>query len=367
VAIACDIEDTQHDEKDPLVSVTLIGNSIEANNGVVPSDGVIQLAFDRYLLPATTTRQSFTIVDSANQLLTRTPLVTVYDPVARTVTITGPEGPGTPWLTQDQSYKLVLFVPEDPTSDIGGFRAIDRTPLDPSQKREFVFRAGPPSHRKVFEPKVDFCADVFPLFVTKCSDPSCHGASERAAASLVLGTAEGVRVTARGRVAQGSNTAGHANIAAPTPSAFGANMEIIRPGDPGSSWLMYKIELARLPVVDAGPRPEVLCSPPVGAPEIPDPAPTFSTLAPSRHEADDFERALLNDYVLGREMPYPYLPATYVPPPPTAANPSPTAYYYTPLDFQERERIRLWITQGAEINECGTCQIQEATGDAGAP
>ena len=359
VAFACDIEGTQHDQKTVGPAITIVGNSIDANGGVVPADGVIQLAFDRYLLPSTITRQSYVIVDNTNTPLPNAALRTLYDPVARTVTIAGPDGPGKPWLTPDQSYKLVLLVPSDPKSDLGGFRAIDRATLDPAQKRQFVFRAGPPSQTTLFEPAVDFCADVLPIFTLKCSDPSCHGSSDTAASSLILASAEGVRVTARGRVAQGANTGPRASSEEPTPSLFGVNMPIIKPGDPGSSWLMYKIELAPHPVVDAGPAPQVLCTPPAGAPSIPEPSPAYATLAPARINADDLERSILNDYVLGREMPYPYLPATYVPPPPTPANPNPTAYFYTPLDFQEREKIRIWITRGAEIRECGGCGLVE--------
>ena len=273
------------------------------------------------------------------------------------MTIAGPDGPGREWLTPEQSYKLVLLVPRDPKSDLGGFRAIDRATLWPEQKLEFVFRAGPPSHQMQIEPVVDFCADVMPIFTLKCSDPSCHGANDSAASSLILASSEGVRVTARQRVALGSNTGPRASSAEPTPSLFGINMDLIKPGDPGSSWLLYKIELAPHPVVDAGPAPPVLCTPPAGAPPIPEPAAAFSTLAPSRPIADDIERAILSDYVLGREMPYPYTPSTYVPPPPTPTNPNPTAYFYTPLDFQERQKIRLWISQGAEIRECGGCGI----------
>lgn len=326
----------------------------------MPADGVIQIAFDRYLLPSTITRQSYVIVDSTNTPLPNAALKTLYDPVARTVTIVGPDGPGKMWLTPEQSYKLVLLVPNDPRSDLGGFRAIDRATLHPPQKRELVFRAGPPTHKTLIEPAVDFCADVLPIFTLKCSDPSCHGASDRAASSLILASADGIRATARGRVAQGANTGPRASTPEPTPSSFGVNMELIKPGDPGSSWLMYKIELAPHPVVDAGPAPTVQCTPPAGAPSIPAPAPAYTPLAPARTHADDIERAILNDYVLGREMPYPYPPATYVPPPATPTNPNPTAYFYTPLDFQERERVRIWISRGAEIRECGGCGVLES-------
>ena len=65
------------------------------------------------------------------------------------------------------------------------------------------------------------------------------------------------------------------------------------------------------------------------------------TLAPlARPYADDLERTLLSDYVLGREMPYP-----------APGN----AYFSQPLTFQERERIRIWIARGAPVRDCGAC------------
>ena len=293
-------------------AITIVGNSIDANNGVVPSDGVIQIAFDRYLLPSTITRQSYVILDNTNTPLESLALKTVYDPVARTVTIIGPDGPGKQWLTPDQSYKLVLPIPKDPKSDLGGFRAIDRATLHANQKLEIVFRAGPPTQQTLIEPAVDFCADVFPIFFLKCSGPTCHGPSDSAASSLVLGSSDGVRVTARERIAQGSNTAGarqHArDDAVPVRREHGDHQA-------GRS----RIELARLqagararaPSSTRGSRRRSSAPPPAGAPSIPAPAPAFATLAPAHTSADEIERAILNDYVLGPEMPYPYTPETY--------------------------------------------------------
>ena len=73
--------------------------------------------------------------------------------------------------------------------------------------------------------------------------------------------------------------------------------------------------------------------PPVDAP--------YSSLAPIRAVADDTERQILSDFILGREMPY---PATQV------------AYATQPLTFLERETIRIWIANGAKVYDCGGCQ-----------
>ena len=72
----------------------------------------LPMAFCR---PTTITRQSYAILDSSRQVLANTTLRTLYDPVARVVTIAGPDGLA-PWLTPGQSYYLVLATPTDPTS-----------------------------------------------------------------------------------------------------------------------------------------------------------------------------------------------------------------------------------------------------------
>jgi hypothetical protein len=343
----------------------------------IPADGVIQISFDRYLLPSTILRQSYVILDTQNKPIPTEPLQTIYDPVARTVTIAGPNGPGRPWLTPNQAYKLVLGVPEG-ESDLGGFRAIDRAPLNANQTLEFPFMTGPEAKETQIEPIVSFCSDVFPILVLKCGTTStCHASGAKAAASLILDTSEGVRNTARGRVAQGANTSARGGIVEPAGRVFGINMPLIDPNNPGNSWLVYKIDLARLPRVDGGaPEPFVFLGAPEGGPpptipafpfdsyvcQVPSGAPIpparterpYSALVRVQPEADEIEREILNDYVLGREMPYP----------PSGAA---AGYLDLPLTFQERERIRLWIAQGAPISECGGCRPQGALlTDAGA-
>jgi len=293
----------------------------------LPSDGVVQISFDRYLLPTTITRQSYLLLTAAGEPIPNFALRTIYDPVARTVAITGPEGPGVTWLTEGAFYRLVLPVaPAEGSTDVGGFRAIDRAPL--AAGRTYLFRATAPSGVRRYEPAFDFCADVLPIFVRKCS--TCHAPGETALAGLVLSSPDGLRRTAIGRVAQGSNTAALAGSPAEQGPVFGINMPIIEPGDPGSSWLTYKIELAPLPVVDAGAPPEYACGPASTA--------AFAPIAPYRAAALDDERAILAGYVLGREMPYP------------TARVGPTSQ---PLTFDERERVRVWIANGANVRECG--------------
>jgi hypothetical protein len=312
---------------------------------------VIQLAFDRYLLPSTIRRQSYAVVDNFNKPIDILELRTVYDPVARTVTIGGPAGPGTAWLTPDQSYKLVLLTPQDPNSENGGFRAIDRAILADGQRREFVFRAGPPAGAPTNEAPSDFCADVAPIFFAKCDGQMCHGTYTTAAEGLVLTTAAGIEATAFDKVAHGANTGPQSASTSSVPLAFGVNMKLIERGDPGSSWLMYKLELAANSTLTV-PRPKIDCFPPSGAPRIPPAAAPFTALAPAtRTMPGDLERSILNELILGREMPYPAPPAAYTDPDPAKV------YPVIPLTFEERERIRIWIANGAQTRDCGACEF----------
>jgi hypothetical protein len=155
---------------------------------------------------------------------------------------------------------------------------------------------------------------------------------------LILDTAEGVARTARGKPAQGSNTGPRAGLGMKQEKHFGVDMPVIDPGDPGNSWLMYKLLLA---VPPASSQPSIRCG--VG------PVPFSGLPSALRVEAtalSQLERDVLHQFVPGREMPYP----SDVGAPPDAPSENP------PLTLQELDRVRLWITQGARVSECGFCQ-----------
>jgi hypothetical protein len=325
--------------------VSLVGSNTA--NGIA-ADGVIELAFDRQLLPLTVNRQAFVVRDSSGNGLS--PHVK-YDPVGRIVQITSPNEDGGPWLTPLQHY-TVTFVVAKGDDDTSGVRAVDRATIDPSTPPLLfdVQVAGgdggaPPN---VTAPPISFCDDVFPIFQAKCSGPSCHGGAHGAiepAAGLLLDSPDGIRHTAlgvgAGRVAQGSNTG---PLAAPAPPGheFGVDMPIIDPGrdptsggDPGNSWIIYKMLLAvpndlaapGAPTCDGGTAPST--------PVPPDPL---------RQPLSDDERARLADFVLGREMPFPDDPGAVLQGTPPK----------TSITFDELERIQLWIAQGARVDDC-TC------------
>ena len=309
------------------------------------ADGTIQLAFDRLLLPLTINRQSVGLREANGDNVT-SPVMT-YDPVTRVLTLEKPVD-GT-WLAPGQAYKIVLGVPSG-DEDSGGLRAIDRATFDPSlpaSTRVIGFVTCPASGCVAdggaprLASRVRFCNDVFPIFTEHCSAGICHGAPEQGnapAAGLLLSTSLGVAKTAIGRVAQGANTGAASGRAESPGHLFGVDMPIIAPGSPANSWLMYKMLLSVPRADDAGlPAVRKRCFPNRDKPNPPsDP---FGGNPPSSApflRLDDAERARLSDLVLGNAMPYP--------------SPDNT------ISFAELERVRVWIEQGAEVDDCGACE-----------
>lgn len=301
---------------------------------------MIQIAFDRYLLPSTINRQSVTVVDAAGKALAPdlAPLV-LYDPITRVVTLAAPKRP---WLTEGQPYKVVFGIP-DGDALIGGFRSIDRAILARDQALEYAFTVGIAA-RKPIEPTSLFCRDVLPIFAAKCNRPECHGSGDSPAAGLILDTSAGVGATALNRIAQGSNTGGRSGLAPSPGKVFGVDMPIIDPGNPGNSWLMYKIDLARLPAIP-GPSEKERFACTNGLLEAQEKF-VFEPLVPQvQREPVDNERSILSDFILGREMPFP-------------ATIGRDAYGQRALGFDEREKVRIWIQNmpaGGSIPECGGC------------
>lgn len=333
---ACDAG-PRADEPTRGPAVRVLGVNVGPNRPL-PEDGAIEIAFDRHLSPLSVTRQAVAVVDKAGEAA-KTPIVT-YDPVARTLRLSNPNPDGSRWIREGEAYDLVFLRPETDDDDTFGVRAIDRAPLADDAPRVVGFRVGPPTGTPAREAHVHFCADVLPVFATKCAGATCHGPGEDAAASLVLTTSEGVAKTALGRVAQAANTGARAGTPSSAGRTFGVQMPLVEPGSPGTSFLLYKLLLAPAPAVDAGPPPALACRAPGGGAW---PAASRDHRPLVDHEAypSERERLALADAVLGREMPYPI--------------PGASGYASSPLTFAERERVRLWIAQGADVPECGRC------------
>jgi hypothetical protein len=310
----------------------------------LPQDGVIQVAFDRYLNPLTANRQGVTLLDE-NGFVPGGPPIVQYDPVARMVTISNPT-PGKPWLVVGQFYKVVFPVATDEAGSFG-LRSIDDATIDPSTKA-ITFQVAAPTGSPPTLPTIDFCTDVFPIFAARrasttatkgvCTNAACHAAGGTAAQGLVLETPDDIRRTAIGVQAVETTTAALSTPLPPQP-AFPVGMPIVDPGDPGDSYLLYKMLLPDqngVPSADGVSVPYTACRP-VTAPFFYGPGAGFAS-------AD--EQARLAAHVVGRRMPWgDWDDATH----------SFGSGGGTPLTFDELERIRLWIQEGAEVDDCSNC------------
>lgn len=340
---ACDAG-TQHNQqtKGPPIRITDVNVGADKP---LPADGEIQIAVDRYLLPASVTRQSVFVVTAGGEAADNE-LIARYDPISRTISVRGLKDV---WLTPGQPYKLQFSLPPNDDVNDRGLRAIDRAALEPSQPREFAFFASEPTGQKN-EKTVDFCGDVLPILTMRCTSGVCHAGgpagAQFPAAGLVLDSFTGIQATAIRRVANSANTTGRTGDPEERGRAFGLGMPLIDPTDPGNSWLLYKIELARESTIDSGPATSFICNKVPDKEEVALPTADPFRFAVKIERPSDLERSILSDHVPGREMPYPPAPA---------------------LTFDERERLRLWISQGAVMTECGGCTQAGFTVDAGAP
>lgn len=341
----CD-QGEQHDQS-PVTSPLRVLGANAGPTRALPKNQRIEIAFDRLLLPSTVTRQAVALRETGGAL-PASPVVT-YDPVRRVVALEDP-GLGPDWLKSGHFYSVTLNVPPE-DDDSRGLRAIDRATLARPVVIGFevVDAIALPS-----EPTADFCADVLPLFQSKCGGGACHGApagERRPAAALMLETGAGVRHTAVARVAHGASTGPRSGVGRSPGPRFGVDMAIIEPGSPSSSWLMYKLLLAP-PPPSSPPSTRFRCPRPGETDPVPGRLP-FGPL-PGAHAEDphvapfaplsEDERSTLREHVLGREMPYPTRPGD----PPGSGEPA-------PLTFDELERVRLWISQGAVVRDCSAC------------
>ncbi len=353
-------------------------------NKPLPANGHIELVFDRLLLPASITRQTF-VLENAGGTEGFTPTI-AYDPVARVVTITPLSDTGEALKTTD-SYKITIATPQGPT-DANGLRAIDGATFDPPVPKSIFFTITAPLPTPPSAPRIDYCRDIDVIFASSCEQGICHY-SPPAAAGLSLYSPTSVLSTAIGRVAQGANTGPRA-VAAPPSRLFGEDMPIVDPGgDPSNSWMMYKVLLATPspepvaeadagadadledataapeagvadagtqdggpldasvtdagadasgPVMDAGvadaaPAPDAGVADAGAPPPTPLPVDVSHAHGLSWQGISAKERVALSNYVLGREMPF---------------QPSSPA-----LTLEEMERLSLWIAQGSAVP--GSC------------
>jgi hypothetical protein len=335
---ACDFLSQQDD---PPLAPPFV-HAIAANVGPttpLPIDGAIQIAFDRYLNPSTVNRQGIGLRDTFGNA-PDSPIVD-YDPITRVVTLLNPN-PSLPWLTVGTPYEVVFPIA---TNEAGSFglRAIDGASIDPTTQ-SIAFTAIVGTGTPFAQPHMDFCSDVMPIFSAftpdhsiegACGSANCHGVPEGkllSAQGLVLDTNDGILHTAIGVQAEEATIGGTTTPLA-SQAVFPVGMPIIDPGNPGDSFLIYKLLKEDNGVPDASGATVIYraCNPITAVTN-------FGPSASDARFASPDEGARLANLVVGRRMPW----------------------GDKALSIDEMERIRLWIAQGATVDDCSMCPATQS-------
>lgn len=219
----------------------------------------ISVKFDRYMLPPTASRQGVCLqaeIKEVNSLADCTSQITLsptYDPVTRTATYFLAEP-----LVDLQTYQLTVLN----RGDIFGFAAFDGVSLDKAYT--FTFKANnvggtleaPPTDPGFCSCGLKGCAPRRLQDVVRDSCQGCHqdtlvdGLSKPLAASMGMYLTEGssgdvstagLRETVIGVTAHQTEQGGHAQVPADNPTRFGVAMPRVAAGDPGNSYLLYKL------------------------------------------------------------------------------------------------------------------------------
>jgi hypothetical protein len=331
-------------------AVHLVASNIGTNTPLQVGQP-IELAFDRLLLPITVTRQTFELSDSANPPNFVTFSI-AYDPFARVVTLT-PSMPAQ--LSVGTTYKLSILSESDPTNT-AGLHAIDGATMDPNVKlypRTITFQVvaasgtPPATCNGIVGPCIDFCSEIKPIFQDSCVAGTCHlGRTTRVPLGLVLSaipcTAEAVQATAINRLSVEA-TMGALSTVGPPSYNFPQDMPIIDSrtatdpmtsegvgpggsGDPGNSYMIYKLLMASPPAMAQALTVYPLLTWPGGQPGV---VPDLSV----------GERQTLQSLIPGREMPL---------------GGQVTDVVNTGLSMDNIEQLSLWIAQGAPLSDCTT-------------
>lgn len=323
-----------------LASYPAAGDGYDCPSGDVtcgvPLNAVIELRFDRFLLPRTAVRQSIRVYSgSGGYLLPQPPqdgladpeelrvyvpneqayvlLHPEYDPLERVVSYHLPAG--FQWES-NRLYHVDVHLPIDEADN--GFRAIDGTALSSGEvPLEFGFYTGSAAEAVPAADPAPSCRDVLEIFHERsCAASDCH-AGAGAALGLRLASGSDLAGSAIRHVAVQTDNAPVVGQSQLDPLRFGIAMPVIWPGRPDTSYLVYKLLLGdtygseatacqtqyRVPLAAGG------CAAPTAA-----------------------QRASLSEW---------FGHATPMPPAPLALG-----------DLQELRTISGWIRAGALLNEC---------------
>lgn len=253
LGVACDAGEPDPEPKGPALNLV----EVLGTNGVdrkpfaladavgVTTSTAVRLRFDRYLDPAAASRQAVCLrsdlasVERLEECTENLFLRPTYDPATRTVTYYQQDDDAR--LAPDTLYKLTVFPA---AADAAGYAAFDGAPL--AARFELTFQTSATESKTSELPKEDdvlaqnarFCGSVLSVFKRSCAP--CHAAAG-APMGLSLVSGGAVLATAVGKVAHQSQVGGDAATPLVRPSRFGVAMPLVAPGNPGESYLLYKL------------------------------------------------------------------------------------------------------------------------------
>lgn len=218
----------------------------------VPVDTSIEIAFDRFVLPATAVRQSLSLSSggAGSCRIAGAPSPDVcfepkYDVVERVVSFRLVPGAR---LLPGVLYTAELVMPGD--EQPFGFRAFDGASIAETDKPlRFSFRTSSATSTPAPPEAVPDCTHVLGIFARPsgaagspptCAGGNCHSKDEHRM-GLRLDSAFGLVTTAIGKVAHETDLAPHAGEPIDNPPRFGLEMPVIDPGRPDTSYLLYKL------------------------------------------------------------------------------------------------------------------------------
>jgi hypothetical protein len=247
-----------------------------------------------------------------------------WDPYDRVVVFELP--PANRWIPQ--TLYSVTVLPADPAS-VAGLRALDGTAIE--EPVSFGFTPGDsvsdPEHDVDDRwPEVGFCtgAPAYGIAAPRdvlrdsCATAGCHVPlpGSAPAMGLDLSTPDGIRATAVRVTARQTMHSPQVGPSAVNPSTFGDSMPRIDPGNPGNSYLMYKL------LIHEGNYPRTTQSDDLARPWLGD------LPAEAGAPVDEIER-MRSTFVVGGPMPV------------TGA-----------LMPEQMRGVMTWIAYGAEVTDC---------------
>ena len=229
----------------------------------VPINAIIKLRFDRFLKPSTATRQSLRVYsgDPDTSLCQTTGggetgcfFQPSYDLIERVLIYRLAENTT---FVPNLLYTVEVLGPGDAGTD--GLRAFDGAPLseEGSAPLKFQFRTSTMTGDELPVERAT-CEQAMQIFA-RCSTPGCHAtrtsddpcpegqASFQGSCvgvprmGMELTSPEAFLRTVRGQVAHQTELGGTAGTPLENPSRLGVSMPRIDPGQPGNSYLLYKL------------------------------------------------------------------------------------------------------------------------------